>query len=35
MLLQGEIANYRKEPQQPYIQFDIEYLPGKVGKDAM
>ena len=34
-LLQAEIVNYRKEPQRVFLQFDVEYLPGKVGGEAV
>jgi hypothetical protein len=33
--MSGEIINYLKEPQQVYIQFDIEYVPGHVGTEAI
>jgi hypothetical protein len=33
--MSGEIINYLKEPQQVYIQFDMEYLPGRVGTEAV
>jgi hypothetical protein len=33
--MSGEIINYRKEPQQVYIQFDLEYVPGHVGGEAV
>jgi hypothetical protein len=35
MLMQAEIVNYRKEPQKVFLQFDVEYLPGKVGGEAV
>lgn len=35
MLMQAEIVNYRSEPQKVFLQFDVEYLPGKVGSEAV
>jgi hypothetical protein len=29
------MVNYRKEPQEIFVQMDVEYMPGKVGNDAM
>jgi hypothetical protein len=29
------MVNYRKEPQEIYVQMDVEYMPGKIGNDAM
>lgn len=34
LFFQGEIVNYRPEPSRLYLQMDIEYVPGKVGKEA-
>jgi len=33
-MMQAEVINYTKDPKQIYIQFDYEYLPGKVGEEA-
>lgn len=33
--MSGEIINYLKEPQDVYIQFDIEYVPGRASKEAI
>jgi hypothetical protein len=33
--MSGEIINYLKEPQQVYIQFDLEFVPGRVGHEAV
>jgi hypothetical protein len=35
MAVQAEVVNYKPTPQQIYLTMDIEYLPGKVGRDAM
>jgi hypothetical protein len=34
MLMQAEIVNYNKISKSVYLQFDVEYVPGKVGKPA-
>jgi hypothetical protein len=34
-MMSGEIINYLKEPQEVYIQFDVEFVPGKVGTEAV
>jgi hypothetical protein len=34
-LMSGEVINYIKSPQQVYLQLDIEWVPGKVGANAM
>jgi hypothetical protein len=33
--MSGEIINYLKEPQQVYVQFDLEFVPGHVGQEAI
>lgn len=33
-LMQAEIVNYRREPQDVYIQIDMEYMEGQYGTDA-
>jgi hypothetical protein len=35
LFFQAEVVNYRKEPQKLFLQFDVEHVPGKAGKDAM
>jgi len=34
LLLQGEIINYLPQPQKIFLQMDIEYMPGRVGKET-
>lgn len=34
ILLQAEMTNLSKGPKEVYLQFDVEYLPGKVGSPA-
>jgi len=34
LLLQAELVNYRKEAQQLWLQADVEWVPGKVGRSA-
>lgn len=29
--MMGEVINYRPEPQDIYVQFDLEWVDGKVG----
>lgn len=31
--MMGEVINYRPEPQDIYVQFDLEWVEGKVGAD--
>jgi hypothetical protein len=33
--MSGEIINYLKEPQNVYIQFDLEFVRGRVGHEAV
>jgi len=33
--VQSEVVNYRKDPQKVYLTMDLEYLPGKVGRDSL
>ena len=33
--MSGEIINYLKEEQKVYIQFDLEFVPGHVGQEAV
>lgn len=35
MLMAAELVNYRKEDVPIYIQVDFEWVPGKVGKEAV
>jgi hypothetical protein len=35
MLMAAELVSYRHEPQPIYIQVDFEWIPGKVGKEAV
>ncbi|KAE9982516.1 hypothetical protein EG328_010798 [Venturia inaequalis] len=35
LVMQAEMVNYNKEPQEIYVQMDVEYMPDKVGNDAM
>jgi hypothetical protein len=34
LFFQAEVVNYRKQPQNVYIQMDVEYVPGRVGREA-
>jgi hypothetical protein len=34
LFFQAEVVNYLKEPQKVYLQMDVEYVAGKVGRDA-
>lgn len=34
LLYQAEIVNYKPEPQEVYLQFDVEHVPGQVGQPA-
>jgi hypothetical protein len=33
--VQSEIVNYKDTPQQVYLTFDLEFLPGEVGRDSL
>lgn len=33
--VQSEVVNYKDTPQQVYLTLDLEYLPGKVGRDSL
>jgi hypothetical protein len=33
--MSGEIINYLKEAQDVYVQFDTEFVPGRVGEEAV
>lgn len=35
MLLQGEIINYLPTPQKVFLQMDLEFMPGRIGKEAI
>jgi hypothetical protein len=34
IMMQAEMINYTKQDKKVYIQFDYEYVPGRVGKEA-
>jgi hypothetical protein len=35
LAVQAEVVNYYTKPQKIYLTMDMEYLPGKVGRDSM
>jgi hypothetical protein len=34
-MMSGEVINYLKESQKVFVRLDLEWIPGKVGTDAI
>jgi hypothetical protein len=34
LVFQGEFVNYRAEPQEVFVELDVEYMPGRWGRDV-